>query len=146
MGSTCQENSRKNGESNTSIDKNNHVYLGSNICEKTTGVFCSCAASHHLWVYRLACPFRYKRCQKGATEKLGIIQNKCLRVVSGAYRATPVEVLHAETATLPMQEYLDLLQIKARSYLRLGGQAAFLKKQCKQVAAKLCQRAISGHT
>lgn len=81
-------------------------------------------------VFRNERPLRYKRCQKGVTEKLGVIQNKCLRVVVGAYRAIPVEVPHAETATLPMQEYLDLLQIKARSRLRLGGQAAFIEKQC----------------
>ena len=54
--------------------------------------------------------------------------------------ATPIEVLHAETTVPPIQEHLDLLQTKARVRLRDGSQAAFVRKQCKNVAAILRKR------
>ena len=38
-----------------------------------------------------------KGARKGNVNKLAIIQNKGLRVAAGAYRATPIELLHAET-------------------------------------------------
>lgn len=71
---------------------------------------------------------------------MAVIQNRCLRVVSGGYKGTPIEVLHAETMVPPIQEYLDQLQAKARIRLRTGGQAAFIKKQCKKIAIKLRKR------
>jgi hypothetical protein len=39
--------------------------------------------------------------------KLQLIQNKCLRVVAGAYRATPTRSLEIETFTPPLDLYLD---------------------------------------
>ena len=74
------------------------------------------------------------------TEKLTVIQNRCLRVVAEAYKAVLIEVLHAETMIPPMQEYLDLLQAQACMRLRSGGQSAFIKRQRKKSAAKLCKR------
>lgn len=40
---------------------------------------------------------------------------------SRAYKATPVEVLHAETVMLPMQDYFDLLQVKVQSRVKIEG-------------------------
>ena len=39
---------------------------------------------------------------KGIARKLATTQSQCLRVVAGAYRATPVRFLEAETATPPL--------------------------------------------
>jgi hypothetical protein len=39
--------------------------------------------------------------------KLEHIQNKCLRIVAGAYRTTPICSLETETFTLPIDLYLD---------------------------------------
>lgn len=55
-------------------------------------------------------------------------------------KATPLEVLHAETMMPPIQEYLDLLEAKTRTRLRTGRQAAFIKNQCEKVATKLEKR------
>jgi hypothetical protein len=44
---------------------------------------------------------------KGVTAKLQLIQNKCLRTVAGAYRATPIAMLETETYTPPLDLYLD---------------------------------------
>lgn len=44
------------------------------------------------------------------TNKLAVVQNKCLRLVAGAYKATPIDVLHAETIVPPVREHLEMLQ------------------------------------
>lgn len=71
---------------------------------------------------------------------MAVIQNRCLSLVSGVYKATPIEVLHAETMVPLIQEYLDLLQAKTRTRLRIGRQAAFIKNQCKKVTTKFRKR------
>lgn len=52
-------------------------------------------------------PLGIKDAQKGTVEKLAIKQIKCLKVMAGAYKATPIEVLHAETLMPPMEQYFD---------------------------------------
>ena len=53
---------------------------------------------------------------RGATKapgrQLGIVQNKCLRHVSGAYKATNTRELEAETGVHPMQTSLDLAVLR----------------------------------
>lgn len=58
-------------------------------------------------------PSKIKRAKKETTSKLAVIQKKCLRVVAGAYKATPIDVLEMETMIPPMQEYFNFLQAKA---------------------------------
>lgn len=67
-----------------------------------------------------------KEIRKGSEDKLAVIQKKCLRVVAGAYRATPIEVLHAEAMVPPMKEHLDQLQAKIRTRFETSGQVAFV--------------------
>src|SRR5436190_4314811 len=53
---------------------------------------------------------------RGPAARLRSVQNKCLRIVSGAYRATPISVLETETFTPPLDLYLDarLAQFRLR--------------------------------
>ena len=44
---------------------------------------------------------------KGIAQNLATIQSQCLRAVSGAYCATPVRFLKVETATPPIDLYLN---------------------------------------
>jgi hypothetical protein len=44
---------------------------------------------------------------KGLAAKLQPIQNKCLQVVTGAYRATPTQTLETEAYVPPIDLYLD---------------------------------------
>src|SRR5437667_979085 len=44
---------------------------------------------------------------KGIAKQLATTQSQCLRVVSGAYRATPVRFLKVKTATPPLDLYLN---------------------------------------
>ena len=51
---------------------------------------------------------------KGIDKKLNVIQNGCLRIITGAFKATPVEVLEAEAFMEPLPIFLDKLQAKLR--------------------------------
>src|SRR3979411_2737943 len=44
---------------------------------------------------------------RGLAAKLQLVQNKCLRVVAGAYKATPIRALETETHTPLLDLYLD---------------------------------------
>lgn len=55
-------------------------------------------------------PTGIKGARKDVTNKLAVVQNKCLRLVAGAYKATPIDVLHAETIVPPVREHLEMLQ------------------------------------
>lgn len=90
-------------------------------------------------------PSGVKDAEKGTAGKLEIIQNRCLRVVAGAYKAMPLEVIQAKPMIPPMQEYLNQLQAKARSHLGTNGQAAFIRKQCKQVTKKIRKHRVLQH-
>lgn len=57
--------------------------------------------------------------------------------MAGAYKATPIPVLEAETIIAPTDVHLDQLQAKARYRLRAGGQARVITTPCKATANKL---------
>ena len=79
-----------------------------------------------------------KEVKKSAvSNKLAVIQNKCLRAVTGAFRATPVAVLEAESHIPPITNHLDHLQINARHRLTATGAATLVKKTCQKIAGRL---------
>jgi hypothetical protein len=41
--------------------------------------------------------------------KLELVQNRCLRTIAGAYKATPIPLLESETGVLPIRTYLSIL-------------------------------------
>ena len=52
-------------------------------------------------------PAGTKDARKEMAGKLEVVQNRCLRIVAGAYKATPIEILQAKTMMPPMQVHLD---------------------------------------
>lgn len=68
---------------------------------------------------------------------LSIVQNKCLRLVSGGNKATPIQALEAETFVPPISSHLMQLQAKSRFRMQSTGQANFIAKARKRVAANL---------
>jgi hypothetical protein len=48
-----------------------------------------------------------KRGLKKLSKTLILIQNKCLRIISGAYKAIPARYLESEIAILPLDLYFD---------------------------------------
>lgn len=62
-----------------------------------------------------------KDASKGTAEKLAVIR---LRMVAGAYKATPIQASHAEIMIPSTQDYLDQQQAKTQSQLRIGAIAS----------------------
>lgn len=71
------------------------------------------------------------------------MQNKCLRTIAGAFKATSIPVLEAETFIAPIDVYLDHFQAKAQYRLCVGSQAKFIVIACTAIANKLQGKA--GH-
>ena len=61
-------------------------------------------------------PTERDRKPRGATKEFNHIQNACLRLVLGAYRATPARSLKIEAVCPPIDLYLNkrLIDFKAR--------------------------------
>lgn len=59
--------------------------------------------------------------KSSSTNKLAVIQKKCLRIIARAFKATPIPVLEAETFTAPIDVHLDPLQANATYRLRAPG-------------------------
>ena len=62
--------------------------------------------------------------------KLELIQNKCLRVVAGAYRATLVHSLEIETFTLLIDLYLDSRLAAFQDRLANSEVGQFIENSC----------------
>jgi hypothetical protein len=77
---------------------------------------------------------------KGIASKLATLQSQCLRVVSGAYRATPVRLLEVETATPPLDLYLNKWVADFEQRLERTGKGDLIRAICNRVATRLQQR------
>lgn len=89
-------------------------------------------------------PTGTKGAKQGTVDKIEVIQNKCLRAIAGAYRATPIEVLQAETLIPPMKEHLINCRSILGLVLRLAAKQLLyessvkkLKQNCAAVTAEL---------
>jgi retron-type reverse transcriptase len=76
----------------------------------------------------------------GIAGKLATTQSQCLRVVSGAYRATPVRFLEVETATPPLDLYLNKWVVDFEHRLEYTGKGDLIRAICNRVATRLQQR------
>jgi hypothetical protein len=74
---------------------------------------------------------------KGIARKLATTQSQCLRVVAGAYRATPVRFLEAETATPPLDLYLNKWVADFERRLERTGKGELIQAVCNRVATRL---------
>lgn len=79
-------------------------------------------------------PLGYKGLPNSAENKLSVIQKRCLRIVSGAYKATPIRALRPRHMFLPWCCIWNIYR------LRISGQSKFRAKTCKKLAEKLKNR------
>jgi retron-type reverse transcriptase len=77
---------------------------------------------------------------KGIARKLATMQSQCLRVVAGAYRATPVRFLEVETATPPLDLYLNKWVADFERRLERTGKGELIQAICNRVTIRLQQR------
>jgi hypothetical protein len=81
-----------------------------------------------------------ERKAKGIARNLASTQSQCLRVVSGAYKATPVRFLEVEAATPPLDLYLNKWVADLERRLKRTGKGDLLQSICSRVATRLQQR------
>ena len=74
---------------------------------------------------------------KGLAAKLQLVQNKCLRVVAGAYKATPIRALETETFVPPLDLYLDGRLAAFRGKLASSPVGQSIQDACKAIQRRL---------
>ena len=74
---------------------------------------------------------------RGLAVKLQPIQNKCLRVVAGAYKATPVKALEIKTYTPPINLYLDGRLAAFRDRLANSQVGRSIQEACRVIQRRL---------
>jgi hypothetical protein len=65
------------------------------------------------------------------------IQNKCLRVVAGAYKATPIRSLEVETFTPPIGLYLDGRLAAFQKWLEDSEVGRVIENSCSWIRARI---------
>jgi hypothetical protein len=74
---------------------------------------------------------------KGIARKLATTQSQCLCIVAGAYRATPIRLLEVETATPPLDLYLDKRVVEFEQWLESTSKSRIISTACNRVATRL---------
>jgi len=74
---------------------------------------------------------------QGLAAKLQPLQNKCLRVVAGAYKATPTRNLEVETYTPPIDLYLDSRLAAFQSRLAHTEADKIIQKACSAIWSRI---------
>jgi len=77
---------------------------------------------------------------KGLAAKLQPIQNKCLRIVTGAYRATPTQSLETEAYVPPIDLYLDSRLAAFQNRLTNSGVSQTIEKACQTIQNRIKNR------
>jgi hypothetical protein len=76
---------------------------------------------------------------QGMAAKLAGIQNKCLRIVAGAYRATPIQTLEVETHIPPIDLYFDSQLAAFQNRLASSDVGQLIEKACSTIQARICK-------
>ena len=77
---------------------------------------------------------------RGIARNLASAQSRCLRVVAGAYRATPVRSLETETYVPPIDLYLNKRLADFEERLERTGKADLIRTACAAIATQLRRR------
>ncbi len=77
---------------------------------------------------------------KGPAARLEKVQNKCLRSVTGAYRATPVAVMETEAHTPPLSIHLDARVASFRRRHKGTGMEEVVTEACRKIRRRLNYR------
>jgi len=77
---------------------------------------------------------------RGIARSLLTAQSSCLRVVAGAYRATPIRSLEVETHIPPLDIYLNRRVADFEARLEASGKGNLIRNACTAIAARLRRR------
>jgi hypothetical protein len=68
------------------------------------------------------------------------MQNGCLRRVVGAYKATPISTLEAETFVAPLDLHLDAQVARSIERMKASGLAREVEHACTSIRRQLLRR------
>ena len=68
---------------------------------------------------------------------LEVIQNRCLRTIAGAYRATPIPLLESETGVLPVRDYFSKLQAQYQLKKQNSLGEGLITSACERIQRQL---------
>ena len=80
---------------------------------------------------------------KGPTAQLAKIQNRCLQIVVGVYKATSVSVLKTETYTSPLDLHIAANIAKFHLRHKQSGMEKLVSQACAKICGKLQKHHIS---
>lgn len=83
---------------------------------------------------------------KGLANKLQRIQNKCLRTMTGAYRATPIASLETETFVPPIDLYLDSRAAAFQTRFQNAPVSQVVSKARKEIERRIKLRGKASRT
>jgi hypothetical protein len=83
---------------------------------------------------------------KGLVVKLRRIQNKCLRTITGAYKATPTAALETETFIPPIDLYLDSRAAAFQVRLNSAQANDTISQARKEIDRRLKLRGVADRT
>ena len=78
----------------------------------------------------------------GLAATLAPIQNKCLRVVGGMYKATAIRHMHTETFTPELDLYLNKRVAATEDRWEKTGMAEIVRESASKVAALLLEKGL----
>ena len=97
-----------------------------------------------VWSLSLPHPYRGRGPPRGAAKELAKIQSECLRVVAGAYKATPIRSLETETYCPPIDLYLNKRLLAFEDRVRISEEARLIRQTPATIAAILRRRRRRG--
>ena len=137
MEAAYQENLGKNGNTDMCTHENNDINAGTNFCKRKTCLLCGSTLSYYLRINNLALSIRGQRCKErdsgkigGYTKQVSACSSRCLQ--SNSYRSAACRN-HGICNT---RATLICCRQRLKYALEMGGQMAFIRKQCKNVASK----------
>ena len=89
-------------------------------------------------IYELTVWHIFKKIKKSRIlNKLIIIQNKCLRVITEIFKVTSIAVLETKSHVVSITNHLNQLQMNVRHRLTATNVVSLIKKTCQKIAEKL---------
>jgi len=74
-----------------------------------------------------------RRKQNRIVAEIELAQNQCLRIITGAYKATPLEFLHSEAMIRPVRIMLDRLLLREIERLEASPVRGVIEEACRQI-------------
>jgi hypothetical protein len=117
------------------------TFIWEAIFSKTRIMYIFVVQSIIIYVSSIWHTLKEEKKKSNISNKLAIMQNKCLRTIIEVFRVTFVLVLETKTFIAFIKMHLNQLQIIIKYRLRIENQVKYIQKTCKVIINKLRDRA-----